>query len=166
MNFEQRNALRPKVLGVDPGLNGGLALLGPDGLLVEAMPTFKIEGKGHLDLQAVRSLISAWSPDHVFLERQQSMPKQGLASTFKTGFGYGALYGLFAGMLLPVTEVRPADWKRALSCPADKDGARARASQVFPTHAGSWAKKSQDGVAEAALVAEYGRRSLDPITHQ
>jgi Holliday junction resolvasome RuvABC endonuclease subunit len=148
------------VLGIDPGLNGGLALLGPDGLLVEAMPVFKIDGKGHLDLQTIRSLIAEWSPDHVFMERQQSMPKQGLSSTFKTGFGYGVLHGLCAGMQLPVTEVSPGTWKRALGCPADKDGARARASQVFPSHASSWARKKDDGVAESALVAEYGRRVL------
>jgi Holliday junction resolvasome RuvABC endonuclease subunit len=149
------------ILGIDCGLNGGLALLGPDGLLVEAMPVFKIDGKHHLDLQTIRSLIAEWSPDHVFMERQQSMPKQGLSSTFKTGFGYGVLHGLCAGMQLPVTEVSAATWKRALGCPADKDGARARASQVFPSHACSWARRSLDGLAESALVAEYGRRVLN-----
>jgi hypothetical protein len=44
--------------------------------------------------------------------------------------------------------------------PAEKDGARARASQLLPQHAGHWPLKKHDGRAEAALIALYGWRQL------
>ncbi|MBC7907617.1 MAG: hypothetical protein H7Y60_12860 [Rhodospirillaceae bacterium] len=46
--------------------------------------------------------------------------------------------------------------QRLLALPADKDGARARASQLLPAHAGLWCRAKYDGRAEAALIAYYG----------
>ena len=61
-----------------------------------------------------------------------------------------------AANFIPLTMVAPLKWKRALGVPADKDGARARASQLLPAHAGLWCRVKDDGRAEAALIAYYG----------
>jgi hypothetical protein len=54
-------------------------------------------------------------------------------------------------------------WKKALGVPADKDGARARASQLMPENAWLWPLVKHDGRAEAALIAYWGIRTLDLI---
>jgi hypothetical protein len=66
------------------------------------------------------------------------------------------LLGILIAHKIPYTEVQPFLWKRAVRCPKDKSGARARASQVFPNNRQDWALKCEDGVAEAALLAYYG----------
>jgi hypothetical protein len=50
----------------------------------------------------------------------------------------------------------------ALRVPAEKDGARARASQLIPAGASWWPLVKHDGRAEAALIALYGSR-LDAL---
>jgi len=62
-------------------------------------------------------------------------------------------------MKIAYTLVAPATWKRALGgIPAEKDAARARASQLMPSASGYWARKKDDGRAEAALIAFWGCR--------
>ena len=48
--------------------------------------------------------------------------------------------------------------------PADKDGARARASQLLPWAAHQWARAKDDGKAEASLIALYGKNAVNAIT--
>ena len=69
------------------------------------------------------------------------------------------LYGVVAGRKLTIERVAPQKWKRALAVPADKDGARARASVLLPKHSGHWPLKKHDGRAEAALIALYGAKA-------
>jgi hypothetical protein len=66
---------------------------------------------------------------------------------------------------VPITIVHPRTWKRALGVPREKDGARARASQLLPAHAHLWPLKKHDGRAEAALIATYGVQTLRAIEH-
>lgn len=146
-----------RVMGIDPGLKGGLALLSADGLLIERMPVFKVDGKETLDALAIKRLILDWDPQGVVVEKQMVLPGQGSTSGSRTGFHFGLLVGLIQALNLPITLVGPKTWKRAMACPADKDGARYRASQLFPDHADSWRLKRDDGLAEAAIIALYGR---------
>ncbi|MEA1649203.1 hypothetical protein UAJ10_09250 [Nitrospirillum sp. BR 11164] len=151
----------PLIIGIDPGLSGAIAILSADGgLTVHDMPTHRLT-RTELDLSALATifdnLTKATAPV-AFLERVGAMPGQGVASMFKFGTCYGALQGLLAAHFIPVTLVTPQSWKRAMGCPAGKDGARARASQLLPRHAGLWPLKKHDGRAEAALIALYGQR--------
>jgi crossover junction endodeoxyribonuclease RuvC len=74
--------------------------------------------------------------------------------------GYGIVLGIVAALELPMTVVQPVQWKRALSVPAAKDAARARASQLIPGAAGYWTRRKDDGRAEAALIALWGAEHL------
>jgi crossover junction endodeoxyribonuclease RuvC len=91
-----------------------------------------------------------------YVERVAARPGQGVASMFGFGVSYGLLRGVLTAKLIPVTLVTPQEWKRGTRTPAAKDAARARASEVFPGHAGLWALKKHDGRAEAALIAHFG----------
>ena len=147
-----------KILGIDPGINGGIALLSDQGLMVEKLPTLEVNKKSRIDLAALSGLINSWNPGEAIIEQQQSMPGQGVSSCFRIGFNYGLILGALHTLNIPVTEVRAATWKRRLGVPADKDAARHRATQLFPSHSINFAKKCDDGLAEAALMAYYAMK--------
>ena len=150
-----------RILGIDPGLSGGLSLLEiADGTMLSLaavpMPTNTLNQKGAIDLAALGALLTEWRPSCCWIEEQQAMPRQGVSSTFRTGFNYGLLYAFIHARGIPIYLVRPATWKKSLNIPSDKSAARAIASRIFPAHTHLWAKVKDDGLAEAALIALYG----------
>ena len=151
------------VCGIDPGLTGGLAFLEKKTVNVHKVPIYNVtkgaKRKKMLNTWQIISLMEENEPDHVYIEKQQAMPKQGLSSTFITGFNYGIYIGLLIGLCIPFTEVSPRTWKKALSVSANKDEARKRASELMPNGSGLWPNKSDDGLAEAALIAYFGVNS-------
>jgi crossover junction endodeoxyribonuclease RuvC len=148
----------PRILGIDPGLTGGLALLCGDALLAVAMPVLTLNGKGEIDLAGLRAILEQWAPTHAWIEQQQAMPRQGVSSSFRTGQNYGDLRGFLVASLIPFATIRPAAWKKAMGVPADKAAAIAIATRTFPASSHLWARKKDDGIAEAALIAAYGRQ--------
>jgi crossover junction endodeoxyribonuclease RuvC len=148
------------ILGIDPGLSGGLALLHPYAGIIQAapMPVIKLAGKGEIDLARLGAILREWAPGHAWIEQQQSMPRQGVASSFRTGQNYGTLLGFLQAAGVPVTIVRPAVWKRAMGVPSDKAAAVAIASRLLPSSSHWWPRRGDDGIAEAALLAVYGSR--------
>jgi len=153
------------ILGCDPGKTGAIAVLSADGHLdVLDMPVSgKDVDEAALALQVRRRVDTG--PIHAFVEAVHAMPKQGVSSTFAFGQAYGALRGVLAGAGVPRTLVTPAQWKRAVRVPAIKDGARARASELFPAYADLWSRAKDHNRAEAALIAWYGARSERAATH-
>ena len=109
-----------------------------------------------LDAVSICDLFQEYSPSTIFIERQQSMPSQGVVSTFRTGFGYGLYIGLIVGSGNKFVEVRPQTWKKDLGVTSDKDQARMKATELMPDASECWSKKSQDGIAESALIAYWG----------
>jgi len=129
--------------------------------VVHDVPTLALSRNGKAkrepDMIELARLVDAAGPiDHAFIEAVGAMPGQGVSSVFAFGKVFGLLLGILAANFIPHTLVPPVRWKRALGVPADKDGARARASQLLPTHAGLWTRAKDDGRAEAALIALYG----------
>ena len=149
-----------KICGIDPGLNGGIAFIAGDFITADRVPVLNItKGKStkrFLDAWAIMRMIDDQEPDHVFIEKQQAMPKQGLSSTFATGFGYGIYIGLLVAARVSYTEISPIKWKKDLQVPSDKDAARKRASEILPAASQLWQLKRDDGLAEAALIAYWG----------
>ena len=96
----------------------------------------------------------AGSQAHVILEESQPMPGQGVRSMFTCGLGFGVWLGLLAAVQLPYTRVRPGVWKKALGLGPDKEPARLRAMQWFPS--ADLRRKKDHGRAEAILLAWYG----------
>ena len=148
----------PRILGIDPGITGGLALLCGEGLLAVAMPVLTLNGKGEINLAELRSILGQWAPTHAWIEKQQAMPRQGATSSFRTGQNYGDIRGFLTASLISWREVRPAVWKKTMGVPADKAAAIAIATRTFPAHSDLWSLKKHDGIAEAALIAAYGQR--------
>jgi len=159
------------ILGIDPGLDGGLAVLA-DGVAVYDTPTLTVAGgKGHrreynltlmVNLIRAGTLLEDYHVDDVsaFIEAVHAMPGQGVRSMFTMGFGLGLWTGILAGLRIPYTRVAPQRWKKAMmdGMGKEKDASRLRAQQLFPT--AELHLKKHHGRADALLIAEYGRRVL------
>jgi crossover junction endodeoxyribonuclease RuvC len=152
-----------KLLGVDPGIRGGLAIVSIDDgaapQLVDAIdiPVTGAGAKERVDVLAIRTWIIAHAPQHAFIERAQAMPKQGASSGFKFGRATGALEGVLACCEIPMTIVEPSVWKKFHQLRGgDKEAARQRALQLFPAAHALLVRKKDHGRAEASLIALFG----------
>ncbi len=151
-------------IGIDPGLTGALALLADDGVLVALHDTPVLTlsrsrgSRVEYDVPGMAGLVQPYTglSVHVMLEASQAMPGQGVRSMFTTGYGYGIWIGLPAALQMPYTTVRPAVWKKALRLGKDKEQARLRAMQLFPS--ADLRRKKDHGRSEALLLAWYGPR--------
>jgi crossover junction endodeoxyribonuclease RuvC len=152
-----------KILGIDPGVHGGLAIVmisdGAAPQLLDAIdiPVAGVGAKERVDVLAIRTWVMVHQPQHAFIERAQAMPKQGASSGFNYGRATGAIEAVIACCEIPTTVVEPSVWKKAHHLRGgDKEGARQRALQLFPSAHAQLARKRDHGRAEAALVALYG----------
>jgi crossover junction endodeoxyribonuclease RuvC len=151
------------ILGVDPGICGGLAIItiddGAAPRLVDAIdiPVTGTGAKERVDAIALRDWIITHKPQHVYIERAQAMPKQGASSGFKYGRAVGAIEAVLACCEIPMTVIEPSAWKKLHRLRGkDKEGGRQRALQLFPAQHALLALKRWHGRAESALIALYG----------
>lgn len=145
------------IIGIDPGLGGGIAVVGRMGNLIYAVntPVFKIKGKTVLDIYAVAKLLAEYRlADRAVIEQVGAMPGQGVTSMFNFGFSTGVLHGALAALEIQIVQVTPQTWKKHMRLPADKDAARRLAKSLWPK-ATCFDRVKDDGVAEAALIARW-----------
>lgn len=166
-------------IGIDVGLNGGIAGLRqrPDGVTLELLapaPTLDT-GKGgtmhrqqmYRILKRLRDMtgtpISGYSV-RAFIEKAHSMPKQGTASTFSFGKGFGEWLGILTALEIPTEEVTAQRWKKEILAGMrknEKDSSIKKAQELYPQAnllATERSRVPHDGMAEALLIAEYNRR--------
>jgi crossover junction endodeoxyribonuclease RuvC len=154
------------ILGVDPGIYGGLAIVfidanGAAPRLVDAIdiPVAGIGAKERVDVLAVRDWTVRHAPQHALIERAQAMPKQGASSGFKYGRAVGGIEAVIACCAIPLTIVEPSIWKKFHQLRGgDKESGRQRALQLFPSAHALLARKKDHGRAEAALIALFYSR--------
>ena len=97
-----------KILGVDPGVHGGLAIVAVDNgaapQLVDAIdiPVAGAGAKQRVDVLALRASLATHRPHHALIERAQAMPKQGASSGFKYGRAVRAIEGVIACCEIPL----------------------------------------------------------------
>jgi crossover junction endodeoxyribonuclease RuvC len=90
------------------------------------------------------------------IEQVSAMPGQGVSSMFSFGDSFGSVRGILAAFKIPLYRVTPARWKHAMELTgAAKD---ASISKVMERYPGTRLRKKDDGIADAVLIAEYGRR--------
>lgn len=168
-------------VAIDPGLNGAIAhAYGKETPAVRTMPVKQIivreRFRNTLDLSTIRatlrSLKTLYQPSEirVFIERQAPRPTDGAIAGFQTGFGFGQLCGMMYGMSIPYCLVASVSWRAKLKMERTPDRFNRKADSValakrlFPTInllATTKAHKPHDGMAEALLILEYGRRILE-----
>ena len=143
-------------------MKGGIADVDDDGSLIwaEGMPTHGKEVDGWQVAALIRNAM-AGGPTKLIIEDVHSMPGQGVASTFRFGMGFGICLGAAQASGISLHRVRPQKWKKDMGLTGkDKDASRHLATEIWPQDSDLWKFKYQDGVAEAALIAEWARREL------
>ncbi len=153
------------IAGIDPGKGGALAIEYLDAVQFFDVPTGKVNGKS-------RPLWTEWgtswgsalefaAPDLIVIENVGSMPKQGVTSMFNFGRVLGFIHALAVASGARVEFVTPAVWKPKMGLAnSGKDASRERFRTLWPKHADQVARVKDDGRAEAALLAHYGRKFL------
>jgi len=154
-----------RVLGVDPGISGGLAVVeitdGAAPVLVECIdiPVVGAGAKERVDVTAIRNFTDRHKPIRALIERAQAMPKQGASSGFKYGRAVGAIEAAITLSSIPVEIIEPSAWKKFWKLPGkDKESGRQKALQLFPAAHATLARKRDHNRAESALIALYGAR--------
>lgn len=150
------------IIGCDPGQTGCLALLAdgePAGFI--DMPTMPRKAGGfEVNGAALAAKLRGAMHQHqgaailAVVEQVGSMPRQGLASTFRFGQSDGVLRGVVAALGISYVEVHPVKWKNHFGLKGqDKDAARTLAIRRFPSVAEELARKKDCGRADALLIA-------------
>jgi crossover junction endodeoxyribonuclease RuvC len=86
-----------KVLGIDPGQTGALAIVelndgaAPELIFLIDVPMIGTGARERVDVIQIRDWIIAHKPEHAVLERSQALPRQGSSSGHKFGRTAGAL---------------------------------------------------------------------------
>lgn len=168
-------------LGIDVGLDGYLAILGPKGYVrLEPAPVVDT-GKGgrrRYDLQAIVTLLCELGPvrERCFcmVEKQQPIPRQGSVPNFAVGFGLGIWLTALTAAKVPYDQVLSSVWKRRMGLIGQggtkaerrKDSKRRsieKAQSMFPAVnllPTARSRVPSSDMAEALLLAEYGRREV------
>lgn len=160
---------RDFILGIDPGLNGGMVALKLDGSeILPPMVMPRIEKE--LDTTQIVRWLGEISPivRHTWLESVHARPGQGVSSMFKFGKVLGTLEGILVALEMPFTKVTPQTWMRPLHAGISremqpKNRSRIAAGNLFPNidlRLSARARNPHDGLVDALLLAEYGRRKL------
>ena len=166
-------ALPDFILGIDPGLQGALALYytRPESMpdtprvVLFDMPQAETKGIDAPQLANIISEIHSLVPEGCTLlavvENVHSRPRQ--AGAFNFGLSVGIIHGILAAYGIEFHLVSPAQWKPAMGLgrigdetqSQTKDRARALAAKHSPALAAQFKRKKDDGRAEALLIAVY-----------
>ncbi len=92
-----------RILGIDPGAKGGIALATPDSAEAQPMP---------LKLTAALKLFMPI--DLAIVEQVHAMPGQGVSSCFSFGMAYGRVLEALDGLNIPFRLIDPKAWHKAV----------------------------------------------------
>lgn len=160
-----------RVLGVDPGASGALAVLDmkmsqPAVVELRDMPTLPVQ-RGERVIRVVNGallaeLLGLWAVDVAWLEQVASGPKDGAPQAFSFGRSVGVVEGVLAALRVPVNYFLPVQWRGRVGLRAGqlKDHSRLRATQLWPSRAAEFQRAKDDGRAEACLIALAGGRAF------
>lgn len=142
------------IAGIDPGVEGGIAFIEPETQFACPLPyNAKV-----LDCINLRELLVGGNI-RVFIEKPMLMGRQ--AGGLVIGTNYGRILATLELLRIPYREVAPNTWKSKLLGKTEGKGAAiALAKQLFPSVelVQPGCRKPHDGVAEALLIGEWGRR--------
>jgi len=151
-----------KIAGIDPGLTGAVAIINGGNVIFHDTPTIKMKNgkktKTEFLPAEMADLFIRENVEHVYIEQVSARPGQGVTSMFSFGKGYGIWIGILAALKIPYTFITPQAWKKhMMQGMKDKDAARIRAQQLYPSTTQELSREKDIGRADALLIAECGR---------
>ena len=130
-----------RIIGIDPGLSGGIAILEDNKIKIlfdmPVMPDGK-KNKRQLNsallVKLIKDNIEILENTIMVVEQVNAMPGQGVTSMFNFGQTFGAIKGICAALGLPIFLVRPAKWKKHFELiNSSKDASRTKAIEMYPS---------------------------------
>lgn len=161
------NPLLPYVLGIDPGLKGGFAILSiarpREIVYLDDLPV----NEGGIDASAFASFLDMYGKQIRFcvIEKVSAMTYtdshgqkrgQGAAASFNFGKGFGLVLGCLHSAQIPLFEIAPSVWKILLNLSSAKHDSIVKAHELYPSCREKIKLKKHDGRAESLLLAHFG----------
>ena len=173
--------MRADYLGIDPGLNGGFAVVSGDEIRYKmVMPTISFttkEGKTkiELDREGILSFLATLPPHtHVAIEEQGAFRGQDIISSCTICSNYGILQLALTTAHMYVTEVPPDVWQAHFGIvsvkksegESTKEQAFHIAQKLYPNADFRKSERSHiahDGIVDAVLIANYCQSLFAPF---
>ena len=162
-----------RIIGIDPGLSGGIAVLDDLKIFdVYDMPIMS-EGKKNKNqlnsaqlVNIIKKNIISNGDTFLIVEQVSAMPGQGVTSMFNFGQTFGSIKGICAALNLPIFFVRPAKWKKHFDLiNSSKDASRTKVIEMYPSISPRLSKKKDVNKADAILIARYFRDCRAQFNH-
>ncbi|GLT54243.1 hypothetical protein SLA2020_274580 [Shorea laevis] len=158
-------------MGIDPDINGALAILKSVGSSYSAQvfdsPHLKVlvgkRVRRRLDAKSIVQLLRSLDAPigtTAYIEQSIPYPQDGKQGWWSGGFGYGLWIGVLVASGFSVVPVPSLLWKNEYELSgrsSTKDDSRRFASTLFPTLSPLLKRKKDHGRAEALLIAAYGK---------
>jgi len=148
-------------IGIDPGLAGAIGAIDDQAnlILCADLPVMRYNKLAWIDANDLTDLLMKAREGRaarITIERSQSMPGQGVSSTFCIGVVLGSILAGCQHIGVPIELITAAQWKNAMGLDAQKSTSLDRARLLFPT--AELDRKKDHGRAESLLIAEFSRR--------
>lgn len=156
-------------LGIDPGLTGGIAVINSIETEVHPMPKdfnkeelvaylrkwVAIDCKVIIEKQFLKPCFVNKPCYKCHAPNKTAILQKGVMTSLTN---YGIIIGILISLEIPYEEVESAKWKKYFKLSSDKKLSIKKAKELFPHLANTI--KNHDGMAEALLIGDYGRRLL------
>lgn len=164
-------------IGIDNGLDGGISALDAEGHILTrfVMPTVKTGRGSQRRVDAGKILVALQGAiqdkEPVFLAEPAQMIGKGSKALASTHYTWGRVHQVLIHSGFPYHEVNPQTWQKAFwtrpKLPKGqkfdtKAAALLAAGRIWPQEtwlASDRCRVAHDGLVDAALIAEYGRRA-------
>ena len=152
-----------KIIGIDPGLSGAIAILEDNKVLsIFDIPVMAEGKKNKRQLNSaqlvdiIKENIKLHDDIAVVVEQVNAMPGQGVTSMFNFGQTFGAIKGVCAALKLPIFFVRPSKWKKHFDLlNSSKDSSRTKVIEMYPALSNQLTKKKDVNKSDAILIARF-----------
>jgi Holliday junction resolvasome RuvABC endonuclease subunit len=147
------------IVGIDPGMNGGFAVLVDDvPTHVRVMPT----REDVIDVRTLAEWLHVVRPDLVVIEACFVRPLEGMRHAARVASNWGRAIAAAEVHRIPVRVVSAQEWQRGVGANVGEGDSKARALRIcletFPHTVLTVprARKPHDGIVDALLIAHYG----------
>jgi hypothetical protein len=166
-------------IGIDLGKDGALAALNADGtilalhktpLLKASTKKGKKQGRDEYDIPAMGEILVELVPHGdaiAIVEKAQAFPPKfgGSLASFAKGYSAGLWHGFLTALGIPFEVVSPQTWQKVMFRDVPGEDTKLKsilvARRLWPGQdfrRSEQAKKPDDGITDALLLGEFGRR--------
>ena len=144
-----------KIIGIDPGKNGGLVVISDGEIRAHKCPETPDE---MATLFGIALNGDAPIDTYFVMERVWARPGNAARAAFTYGVNYGLWLGIAASYEVDVNDVLPQKWMAHFGCPKGmkvtqrKNWLKDKAKEYYPQ-----LKKITLATADAILIAKYGK---------